>query len=149
MSQPAASEQLHLIATRLRAQGEGAMLRGMAKTIRGTAQPLVRSAEQSAREHLPRSGGLNELVAGRHTTVSVLTSARTAGVRLKRARKDAASRQTNRGYIYHHTWGHDPWKKLELPEASGWWDKPMQAGSPVVTRAIVAEMNRVAREIQA
>jgi hypothetical protein len=142
-----ASKRLHEIAARARAESPE-MLRGMRKTFRVAAQPLIRSAEQAAREQLPKRGGLNELVAGRHTTVSTLTGARTAGVRLRRARKDAASYQSNRGFIHHKTFGEEPWERQEIPAAEGWWTNTMRTGSPAITPAIVAEMNRVARRIQ-
>jgi hypothetical protein len=149
-----ASKRLHEIAARARAESPE-MLRGMRKTFREAAQPLIRSAEQAAREQLPKRGGLNQIVAGRHTTVSTLTGARTAGVRLRRARKDAASYQSNRGFIHHPTpsmLGYDrsywDWIRQEIPAAEGWWTNTMRAGSPAITPAIVAEMNRVARRIQ-
>jgi hypothetical protein len=128
------------------------MLRGMRKTFRVAAQPLIRSAEQAAREQLPKRGGLNELVAGRHTTVATLTGPRTAGVRLRRARKDAASYQSNRGFIHHPPPGYinaGTWVRQEIPAAEGWWTNTMRTGSPAITPAIIAEMNRVAVRIQA
>lgn len=124
------------------------MRRGMNKTIRAAARPLVTAAEDAARQQLPKSGGLNELVADRHTTISILTGANTAGVRLKRARKDAASYQSNRGFIYHKTFGEEPWRREEIPAAAGWWSDTMATGSRAVTPLIIAEMNRVGRIIQ-
>jgi hypothetical protein len=122
----------------------------MSATMRAAAKPLVKSAEEAARERLPKSGGLNELVASRHTRVSVLTGARTAGVRLRRGDR-GASYQTNRGYISHPTFGRpDSWVSppQQVPEAAGWWTDTMRAGSPAITPLIVAEMNRVSRIIQ-
>jgi hypothetical protein len=139
---------LHGIATRLRAEGQIGLQRDMAKTLRAAAQPLVRSAEEAARARLPKAGGLNELVADRHTTVSVLTGARTAGVRLRRARKDRASYQTNNGYVFHHTFGDDTWHREQTPQSTGWWTNTLAEGSASVTPLLIAEMNRVARRIQ-
>lgn len=154
-----ASERLHAIAARLKAEGQRGLQREMAGTMRTAARPLISAAEQAARERLPKSGGLNELVADRHTTVSVLTGPRSAGVRLKRPRKDAASYQTNRAYIYHPNRGaaergltrkdEEYWApKQELPAAEGWWNDTLAEKSPEVTPLLVAEMNRVARRIQ-
>lgn len=148
MSQSFASQRLHGIAARLRVEGQRGLAREMAGTMRAAAKPLVTAAEAAARSQLPKEGGLNELVAGRHTTVSVLTGARTAGVRLKRARKDAASYQSNRGFINHPTYGEMPWKRQEIPAAAGWWTDTLAARSRAVTPLLIAEMNRVARRIQ-
>lgn len=146
MGQSFASERLHGIATRLRAEGQRGTQRHMYAVFRGAAQPLIRSAEVVAFQRLPRSGGLNRVVPDRHTAVSVLTGARTAGVRLKR--RDSASYQTNRGFIDHRTFGHEPWKREELPGAAGWWDDTMRSGSAAVTPLLVKEMDRVGRFIQ-
>lgn len=149
MSQSFASERLHAISVRMKAQGMSGMHRQMARTMRGAVKPLVTAVGAAARQQLPKSGGLNELVAGRHTTVSVMTAgARTAGVRMRRARKDSASYQTDRGYVFHKTFGEEPWKQEPLPQAAGWWSTTLAQRSPAVTPVLVAEMNRVARKIQ-
>jgi len=132
----------------------------MSRTIRKAAAPLVPAASAAARSRLPSEGGLNEIVADRHTIISVLTGARTAGVRLRRPRKDAASYQTNRGFIYHPTRAAirddlprtdpDYWIKpaQRIPQAAGWWDDTMREGSAAVTPAIIRAMNETARYVQ-
>jgi hypothetical protein len=147
VAQSFASERLHGIATRLRAEGERGVARRMGRRIRVAAQPLARSADEAARQRLPHSGGLNELVADRQTRISVLTGARSAGVRLRRLRSDSAAYQTDHGYVHHRTFGRDPWERQELPGAAGWFTDTMRDGSPAIT-PVLAEMNAIGREIQ-
>lgn len=126
------------------------MWRRVAATLRKGAGPLVPIVEGEADQRLPQSGGLADLVAGRRTTISVRTGVSTAGVRL--LRRDTASRQTNAGHIFHRTFGADPevipWKRQEIPGATGWWNDTLAEHSPAITPALEATLAEVAAEIQ-
>ena len=108
------SEKLAAIGRKLRTEAGGPFRRRVTAAIRAEARPLARKTAERALEVLPKSGGLNELVAARRVTISVLTGASTAGVRMRK--KDAASYQTNRGFISHKTYGDKPWQRQMLPE---------------------------------
>lgn len=113
--------------------------------MRVGAQPLVPAVHDAARAELPKSGGLNELVAGQKITVSVRTGANTAGVRL--ITKASAARQAEEGAVWHPVWGHrDRWKPTDV--RPGYWSNTLTERSPEVTPALIAVMARVAGEIQ-
>lgn len=148
MAQSFASQRLHAIATQLKVQGERGLKLEMTRTMRASAQPLVSAVRESAREKLPKSGGLAEQQASQKIRVSVLTGARTAGVRIRT--RTRGSMQTDRGYVRHPTFGdRDEWVRQDTPGATGWWTNTLIRKSPEVTAAIVKEMNRVARRIAA
>lgn len=142
---PAASQRLHDIAARLRAEGQVGLQREMAATIRAGAQPLVAEVRGAAYVSLPKRGGLNEEQGNQKITVSVLTGPRTAGVRLRT--RTPGSMQTDQGYVRHPT-PSGKWVQQEIPLARGWWSDTLARGSRRLTPALVATMNRVARRIQ-
>lgn len=149
-AQSFASERLHGIATRLRAEGQRGLQRQMYGVLRGATAPLVDSVREAARERLPRSGGLNEQQADQAIRVSVTSGVRTAGVRIRT--RTTASVQTNSGYVRHPVFGRrenpQDWQTQEIPGAAGWWTDTLRAGSAAITPLLVAELNRVARRIQ-
>lgn len=146
--QPFASQRLHAIAAELKAQGERGLKRRMNSTLRAAAVPLVDAVREAAREKLPKKGGLNEQQAEQAIRVMVLSGARTAGVRIRTSTR--GSMQTDKGFVRHPVFGE--WKpnmpSQQIPQATGWWSYTLYRKSPEVTPLILAEMNRVARQIQ-
>lgn len=153
MAQTFASQRLHGIAARLRADGQRGLRLEMTRAMRTGAQPLVLAVRQAALQKLPKSGGLAAAQAEQAIRISVLTGSRTAGVRIRTFRR--GSFQTDKGYVRHPTpslMGYDrsywDWVRQEIPEAAGWWTDTLKMGSPAVTRLILLELERVARRIQ-
>lgn len=142
-----ASKQLHLIAAKCKQTGAGGMKLALVRDLRVQAQPLVSAVRESARENLPRAGGLNESQARQSIRVSVLTSARNAGVRIRTRTK--ASFQTNDGYVRHPVpKDRSKWVRQELPRAANWWDRPLNAAGPAVTASVIRSIERVNDEIR-
>lgn len=149
-----ASDRLHEIATRLRAEGERGLTRRMYKNLRGAAGPMVEAVRASATEKLPKSGGLNLEQADQDIRIQVVNNSRTADVRLRT--KTRGSMQTDKGYVRHPTptlmgyhrsyWD---WVEQEIPQAEGWWTDTLKKGAPLVQAALLAEMNKIVREIEA
>lgn len=145
MAQSPASQRLHAIAARLRAEGQIGVQREMAATLRAVAQPLVNEVRGAAYVSLPKRGGLNEEQGNQKITVSVLTGARTAGVRIRT--RTPGSLQTDQGFVRHPT-PSGKWVRQEIPEARGWWSETLARGSRRLTPALVATMDRISRRIQ-
>lgn len=145
-----ASAQLHAIAAELKFRGERGMKRELTGGLRLGAQPLVSAVRGAAAVSLPRRGGLNIWEADQRITVSVLlSSSRTAGVRLKT--RTRGSMQTDEGYVRHRYFG--KWYPGEpsqpLPGAAGWWSETLRHGSPAVTPILLGVMEKIAAQIQA
>lgn len=150
--QPLASQRLHAIADRLKVTGQRGTRLEMTRALRAGAKPLVTAVRQSARERLPRAGGLNEWEATQPISVNVLTGAHTAGVRIRTRTKGSV--QTDSGYVRHPVFGSGDsfralwqWETQQIPQAEGWWTDPLRKGSPAVTPLLIAELNRIARKI--
>lgn len=146
MGQPAASLRLHAIATRMRVQGERGAQQEMVRDIRAATQPLIANVRGAAYVSLPKRGGLNEEQGNQRITVSVLTGARTAGVRIRTHTR--GSMQTDKGYVRHPVFRTGKWAQEEIPQATGWWSKTLARDSRAITPVIVKVMNRIARRIQ-
>lgn len=146
-----ASEQLRSIAVALKSTADGAALkRELTSGIRAATVPLKSAVTAAALRQLPRGGGLNQQVAGQKITTSVLTGARTAGVRLKTTAPD--TKQTDSGYVRHPTFrrrGPGQWRTQQIPLAQGWWTTTLSIHSVEVTPVILAVMESTAAKIQA
>lgn len=144
-----ASQRLHEIAARLKVEGNRGARLEMNRAIRAAAQPLVNAVRAEATARLPKSGGLNLEQANQAISVSVVTGSRSAGVRIRT--KTRGSMQTDKGYVRHPVFGRrdnsKDWQTQQIPGARGWWSDTLAARSAAMTPLIVAEMNRIARQI--
>jgi hypothetical protein len=144
-----ASAQLHAIAAKLKVTGDRGLKTELTRSLRAAAQPLVTAVKDAAIEKLPHGGGLNLQVASQRVTVSVLTSARNAGVRMRTTAPD--TKMTDSGFVRHPLPGNNrsQWITQQIPEAAGWWSATLAASAPAVTPALVAVMQSVSAEIEA
>jgi hypothetical protein len=148
-----ASAQLAGIAARLKVTGDRGLRLAMLRGLKAGAAPLIPLVHEAARKQLPKSGGLNERVAGQKVTASVRTGARTAGVRL--TTRDLDTKETDEGYVRHPVFnrrdknGRRVWakKNQKIPAAEGWWSKTLAESAPVVAPALVVVMDEVAAAI--
>lgn len=141
------SIELAALAARLKVAGAGGLRVQLLRGLKSGAAPLIGEVQAAARAQLPKSGGLNEQVAGQKVKVSVRTGARTAGVRLTTTAPDTA--QTDAGFVRHPVFGNrSKFVTQSIPAAEGWWSKTLAARSPDVTVALLAAMEAVSVEIQ-
>ena len=137
-----------MISVALKATGDRENMNALRRGIRASAAPLVAEVRQSARERLPKSGGLNEFEASQRITVSTTTSVRSTGVRIK----GRASQATDTGTWRHPTFGNrakGDWVNQSYPGADGWWTKPLREGGHVTTALVEAQLEAVAAKIRA
>lgn len=142
------SAQLRVIAAHCKAAGSRGLLNRTRATIRVEAQPLVAAAKQEALARLPKSGGLNRQVASQRWTVSVLTGARTAGVRLRTKAPDTD--QSDEGFVRHPTFGRrgaGDWRRQDIPQAKGWASDTVQKYGPALAASMVRQLDAAAAEI--
>ncbi|HWD83341.1 MAG TPA: hypothetical protein VG497_30785 [Kribbella sp.] len=142
------SARLQRIAAELRATGQGALLNSLRAEIRAEAAPAVKAVREAALEKLPKRGGLAAEQAEQAIRVSVLASARTAGVRMRT--RTRGSFQTDKGYVRHPVFGdREDWVRQDVPQATGWWTKTLLELGPVTTARLRALIERLNRRIQA
>jgi len=112
--------------------------------INRAAKPLKNEVKKSARERLPKKGGLNKRVAGTKIATKRRVSGNSAGVRLVgTSGYDIGS--INRGRVRHLTYGHKPWKNQTV--VKGFWTDPLVEGGPKVRDEIQEVMDTVATKL--
>lgn len=149
MASANASAQLRAISAKLKEAGDGRLIMNqLRRDIRVAAGPLKSAVRASALAKLPKGGGLNQQVANQRVTISVLSSARSAGVRLRTTAPDTA--MTNAGFVRHPLPGNNrsKWVTQQIPQAAGWWTDPLQRLSPTITPVVLGVMRKVAAEIE-
>jgi hypothetical protein len=129
----------------LKAAGRTEMRKTLHKGMKDAVKPLVPKARASARNTLPKAGGLNKLVASASIRPQVRTGRNAYGVRVVVGNK-AGARATNRGLIRHPVFGNrEVWKDQKVP--AGWFDDVMEAGVPGVRADVERALARVVDDI--
>jgi hypothetical protein len=142
------SAELAALGQRLkRAGGPGGLRPALIGGLRSAAAPLVPAVKDAARSQLPKSGGLNEQVAGQDVKVTVRLTGKAAGVRLTTTAPD--TKQTDSGYVRHPVFGKKPWVRQEIPAAKGWWSGTLARKGPAVTAELKAVQAAITVEIMA
>lgn len=146
-------ERMAAIGAELKALGpEGGVLRReMLAGLRVAAQPLAIAVRNSARQTLPREGGLNDWVAGANITVRNSLSARSAGVRIV-ATKAGGSKGSHDleaidlGEFRHPVFGNrSVWVGQTV--TPGFFTKPLEDAAPLVEGALVKVLDTTIERI--
>jgi hypothetical protein len=136
--------KLALVAERLREAGARGLQRQMRKALRDAAKPLIAAARASARETLPRRGGLAAEIARSKFKVTVSTGASSARVRIETASHDP---RIDTGRLRHPVYGNrDVWAAQAV--RPGWMTRAMTEKAPVVAREMLAALDRIAAQIE-
>ncbi|RZU12447.1 hypothetical protein EV645_5717 [Kribbella rubisoli] len=135
--------EVKLLAARLRAMANGGLQRELATGLDKATKHLDLDVRESALEHLPKRGGLAEVVASSHIEVAKITPLRVRII----ARGISQLALLNKGFVNHPTYGHRPWRFEAIAKARGWFDRPLQKSAPAVRRELERAMNRTARRI--
>ena len=141
-----ASTQLRASAARLKAAGATGIRATMIKQLREAAKPVAADIQESARESLPKRGGMNEYIAKKKPTVAVRTTGRQAGVSIKYS---GPGRFSNASGWRHPVFGHKDrkWATTTSVAAEGWWERGGKQGTPAAQIAMRGVLNEVAAEI--
>lgn len=138
------AEQLVALAKRLR-DAPKELRSELYRGINRAAKPLKNEVKRSARERLPRKGGLNKKIAGTKIATKRRVTGRSAGVRLVgTSGYDIGS--INRGRIRHLTYGHKPWVNQTVKR--GFWTDPLVAGSAQVRNEVQEVMDEIVKKVR-
>jgi hypothetical protein len=130
--------QFAALAKRLRAMGDKDLSREFSKAVSASTKPLVQELRKSARDTLPKRGGLAERVAKSPIRTQRRSSARAQGARVV-ARNPYAINRLDQGRVRHPVFGRAVW--VDQTVKSGWWTRPTEAIGPEVRRNLDAAMN--------
>jgi len=143
-----ASIQLRAQAARLRAAGARDLRLTMTRELRAAARDAIPALQESARESLPKAGGLNERVAAQKPKVAVRTTGRNAGVTIK---SQVRGNYTDQGSWRHPAFSSDRkrWTKQaqQFPGAKDWWLRGQQKAGPKAAARARVVLDEVAAEI--
>ena len=124
-------DELAALGRRVRAAGDAGLKQAFRDGLNDAGRPAVDAARRSARNRLPRRGGLAERVAAGKFTAKVrgteLIIAGQAGVDLP---------AMDAGRFRHPVHGHrDRWVPQDIPP--GWWTDAMTEQADAVAKAVI------------
>lgn len=137
--------QMRVLGTELRAMGvEGkGFRRQLLAGIRAAAAPAPAAAKAHARQVLPKSGGLNTLIANDRVSVRSRLTGKGVGVRVVNPK---GGTRLDEGQVRHPVHGNR--KNWVLQQVRpGWFSTPMEQTGPAVTAAVVGVIIRTSREL--
>ena len=146
------AEQFAVLARRLKDLGDKELSKEFSKSITLATRPLIRGIRQSARDTLPRKGGLAARVA--KTPIRTLrreSVSRTAGVRI--VGKDPYNiANIDKGRLRHPVFA-DPskprnqWTWVNQKVKPGWWTTPTELAGKSVQVQVEKAMAAVKRKL--
>lgn len=141
-------EDLRAIGKALKATGAKDLKVEMRSGIREATKPLIRAVQNSARDTLPKRGGLNEWVAASRFTTSMILSGSNVGIRIRGVKGDHNLRRLDAGFVRHPVFG--TWRAGMADErvTPGFFTKPLEASGPLVEATLYGVLNRTARRIE-
>jgi hypothetical protein len=148
------AEQLRKLALDLKAAGSPA--RGLRvellRAMRLAAKPMVEAAKASARENLPKHGGvkgLNVWVAdgAKIAARNRVASNSTVGMRIVATEGGARLEDMDKGKVRHPVFGNRAvWRSQDIQ--AGWFSKPLNEAMPAVQADVLMAMNIIGRRIE-
>ena len=136
------AEQLAELSKRLKQLGDKDLQRELSKGITQAMKPVRPALRKSARETLPRKGGLNKRVA----RAKITTRRNRQGVRLQAGGPRSQVDELDKGRFRHPVFG-DRSEWVYQPVKPGWWTRPTDDLRDDVQRELFAVMNRIAKKI--
>lgn len=131
----------------LKAAGQKELRNELHKAMKATAKPLLPKVRQSARDSLPKRGGLNERIAKKPYRTQVRTGAATAGVRIVGAKVDP---RINQGRLVHPIFGRKGKPKPGQANTAiqavkpGYFDEPLKESGPAVREDLIKALETFA-----
>lgn len=110
---------------------------------------MVEAAKASARENLPKAGGLNTYIAddAKIAVRNRVSSARSVGVRIVATEGGVNLTRMDKGAVRHPVYGNRKvW--VEQSIADGWFTKPLNKLAPVAQAEITMALNIIGRRLE-
>lgn len=138
------ADEFQRLARQLRDAGEKDLRRELFRGIERAVKPLKEAAKDSARQRLPRGGGLADKVAAAKFSTKKRTG-KDPGIRLT-AKGPIDVEALDRGRLRHPVFGNRRvWVNQTVP--AGWFTEPVEAGAPEVRVELLKALDDVKRKI--
>ena len=130
----------------LKEAGKTGLRKELHRAVSQAAKPLVPKVRESARDRLPKGGGLNERIARKPYRAQTRTGATTAGVRIVGTKVDP--RINAQGRVAHPVFGRSGSTVVQtVPGAKGYFDEPLRGSAPQVRADVVSVLEQFADRI--
>jgi len=127
-------DQLRILGAKLKV-ADRAMRLQLSRNFRVATKPIIAKQRAAARDRLPHTGGLNEIVAKSQIGTRSSLTGRSVGVTIVARNRDNI-RNIDGGMVRHPTYGRPPWVNQAVPE--GWFTEPAEE-SATELRAAASE----------
>ena len=145
------AEQFAVLARRLKELGDKELSREFSRSISTATRPLIRGIRQSARDTLPRAGGLADRVAKTPIRTQRSSSSKRAGVRIV-GRDPYNIAKLDKGRLRHPVFA-DPskprnqWTWVNQKVKPGWWTTPTELAGKSVQVQVEKAMAAMKRKL--
>lgn len=143
------AEQLRALGADLRAAGDvgKGLRRELLASMRAAGRPLAEKVRQSARDNLPKRGGLNEWVADSKISPRNSLTGKRVGMRIVATKGKHDLEDIDKGSVRHPVFGNRRrWAEQSVP--SGFFTQPLEESAPEVQAALLVAMEATARQIE-
>jgi hypothetical protein len=140
------AEKLSAVARELKRVGAKDLSKELYSALNRATKTMRAEAKKSADENLPKTGGLNKRVAKARLSTR-RRAGRNPGVRIVAKGLDQLD-LIDKGKVRHPVYGHrDRWVMQPIPEAEGWFTKPMEDGADDARKEILEALDSVAKKL--
>ena len=145
------AEQFAALSKRLKDLADKELAKEFSKSITAATRPLVRGIRQSARDTLPRKGGLAARVAKTPIRTQRRNSSRSAGVRIV-GKSPYSIAKLDAGRLRHPVFA-DPskerkeWTWVNQKVKPGWWTTPTELAAKSVQVEMEKAMAAIKRKL--
>ena len=115
------ASQFDELARRMRAAGEGDLLKELTKSLRLAVKPVTPASRAEARRRLPRAGGLAERVARAPQRITARAGRTSTSVRLTVVGKKSGAAGADAGLVRHPVFGRGRASFVEQRVPAGWF----------------------------
>lgn len=142
------ADDLERLGRQLKDIGDKELRRDMLRGIRRATLPIRDDIRDSARQNLPRRGGLNDWVADRSkVSTRTSTSGKNVGVRIVADKKGSDLAAINRGRLRHPVFGN---RKVWVTQmvTAGWFDRGAEKSAAPTQRELVQVFDDIAERLE-
>lgn len=139
------ADQLGDLARALRREGESGkgLKRELYKGLQRATKPLKAKAQEAAAQSLPKSGGLNQVVAAKSKITTRIMTGSSPRVSIQ---AKGVGVSTDKGFVRHRVFGGNTWVTQRVE--GGWFTETMQDSASVVAKELNDAIDDVADRIK-
>lgn len=135
------------VAQELKKVGAKDLQKELYSALNRATKSMRAEAKKSAAQNLPKAGGLNKRVARARLSTRRRMRGRDPGVKIVATGMDQLALM-DRGQVRHPVYGNRKrWVNQPIPDAEGWFTKPMEDGAQDARDEILKALDGVAKKL--